>query len=233
MRISIIFFSIIFLMMAIPCQSNEVLNFSINPSWDSRYVTEGADNLDSGGLFSIDLTLSNNAFSFGLWLAKGDSEDYKEINLYVEYVFLISDVEGYLNLTHLLFPEEANNEDQDNEIGFGLSYNPCQWLQPAVDYAWSSEQKSGYVEFSLISELLEDESQYQITPYLLRSYDFGYVSKDYDGVNHTEVGLELSTLISANTTLQLGLYHSWAGANLERDDLDDESWLNIGLSVEI
>jgi len=66
-------------MTAIPCQSDETFDFSINPSWDNRYVTEGADNLDSGGLFSIDLALSKNAFSFGLWLAKGDREDIKSL----------------------------------------------------------------------------------------------------------------------------------------------------------
>lgn len=218
-------------MMAIPCQSNEVLDFSINPSWDSRYVTEGADNLDSGGLFSIDLTLSNNAFSFGLWLAKGDSEDYKEITLYAEYAFSISDLEGYLSLAHLILPNEASDEDRDNEIGFGLSYSSLHWLQPGIDYVWASEQKSGYIEFSLHSELIEDESRYQLMPYVLRSYDFGYVSDGYDGINHTEIGMALSALISTNTSLELGLHHSWAGQNLKRDDLDDESWIKMGLNI--
>ena len=55
--------------------------------------------------------------AFGLWLAKGDSEDYKELDLYVEYAFSISQIEGYLNLKHLIFPEEASKEDRDNEIG--------------------------------------------------------------------------------------------------------------------
>jgi len=139
MRISIKFFSIIFLMTAIPCQSDESFDFSINPSWDNRYVTEGADNLDSGGLFSIDLALSKNAFSFGLWLAKGDSEDYKELDLYVEYAFSISDLEGYLSLAHLILLSEASDEDRDNEIGFGLSYSSLHWLQPGIDYVWASE----------------------------------------------------------------------------------------------
>ena len=60
----------------------------------------------------------------------------------------------------------------------------------------------------------------------------GCVSDDYDAVNHTEVGLEISVLVRANTSLKLGLHHGWAGRNLEPDDLGAESWLNMGLSSE-
>jgi len=97
-----------------------------------------------------------------------------------------------------------------------------------VDTVWASEAKGGYVEVSLRSELITDESLYQITSYVLRSYDFGYASDSYDGINHTAIGAELS----ANTSLELGLHYSWAGKNLERDDLGNESWINIGLNTE-
>ena len=232
MQITTKFFSIILFILATPCHANEAFDFTISPSWDSQYVTEGISNLDSGGLFSVDLAISKNDVTFGLWLAKGDSEDYEEIHLYSEYAFSISQIEGYLNLKHLIFPEEASKEDRDNEIGVGLSYSPLHWLQSSVDTVWTSEAKGGYVEVSLRSELITDESLYQITPYVLRSYDFGYASDSYDGINHTAIGAELSALVSANTSLELGLHYSWAGKNLERDDLGNESWINIGLNIE-
>jgi len=43
--------------------------------------------------------------------------------------------------------------------------------------------------------------------------------------------MALSALISTNTSLELGLHHSWAGQNLKRDDLDDESWIKMGLNI--
>lgn len=207
-------------------------DFYLTPSWDSHYVTQGGNNLDSGGLLSLDLALSKSDFEIGLWLARGDSQDYKEINLYAGYGFSIYSLEAYLNFTHLIFPEEAKNQDQDNEIGFGISYSSYQWLQPSLDYIWGSEAKGGYIELSLRSDLIASESRYQITPYMLRAYDFGYVSEDHDELNHTEVGFEVSALVAADTSIELGLHHSWAGRNLKRDDLDDVSWVNIGLSAE-
>ena len=232
MKTVVSFLSIILVTFAMPSHSVESIEVNINPNWDSSYITEGQDNLDSGGLFSVDLGLSKDDFSFGLWLAKGSTESYQEINFYAEYGFSISDIEGYLGYTHILMPEEAHEEDQDNEIGFGLAYTAMQWVQPAIDYVWSSESNHSYAELSLSSDLIEGESQYQISPYALVSYDFGYVTEDYDGINHKQLGLEFSLALSEWHSLQLGLHHSRAGRNLKKDDKGNESWMNVGFSSE-
>ena len=82
MKTVVLFLSVFLVTFAMPSHSVESIEVNINPNWDSSYITEGQDNLDSGGLFSVDLALSKDDFSFGLWLAKGSTESYKEINFY-------------------------------------------------------------------------------------------------------------------------------------------------------
>ena len=49
------------------------------PAWDSRYVSEGRDNLDTGGLFSFDISTTLRQLTLGGWFALGDSESYQEV----------------------------------------------------------------------------------------------------------------------------------------------------------
>ncbi|OUL56209.1 hypothetical protein [Pseudoalteromonas ulvae] len=47
----------------------------------SKYITEGRNNLTAGGLQFAQLDLNYMQTDFQVWLAKGTQEDYQELNL--------------------------------------------------------------------------------------------------------------------------------------------------------
>ena len=198
----------------------------INPAWESKYVSEGQNNLDSGGIFSFDIAAAWQHLYVGSWFAQGDSESYQELNLYVGYVYQFHAVETYLNFTHLRFPKD---NEHDNEIAFGLAYLGMENLYPAVDYTWSSEADGAFVEVSLNSQLHIENAPIVFTPYILQAFDFGYVTSDYDGPNNLQIGIVTTIGIKEHSQLNIELNHSWAQENLDREDLGDVTWVGIRL----
>ena len=61
------------------------LEGSFQSQWQSRYVTEGRDNLDSNPLVSAGVDLTHQAVTAGVWQAWANGSDYRENNLFVEY----------------------------------------------------------------------------------------------------------------------------------------------------
>ncbi len=53
--------------------------------WASRYVSEGVNWLDEGGLATMEGSLSAGPLTVGTWWGLGDSIDYQESNLFMVY----------------------------------------------------------------------------------------------------------------------------------------------------
>ena len=45
--------------------SNPDISLVVIPAWESKYISEGRNNLDSGGLFSVDIFSSWRQFTLG------------------------------------------------------------------------------------------------------------------------------------------------------------------------
>ena len=85
--------------------------------WDSRYVSEGRDNLDGRGLASVTSDLSIHNFTFAPWIAHGYDADYSELNLNAIYGTQLSEhVEVDAGYTHLQKHEPGDNA-YDSEVG--------------------------------------------------------------------------------------------------------------------
>jgi hypothetical protein len=203
---------------------------SINPEWANKYVSEGRNNLDSGGLFSIDLSTSWKQFTFGGWFANGDTESYQEVEIYLEYAYAFYSVESYLKFSHFEFPKD---NDKDNELAVGFELAQWESITPAVDYTWSSEATGGFLELTLSSVIEYEAYGIDYIPYITQAFDFGYATTDYNGPNNLQIGLQAIMPLSTNTYLTFNVNHSWGQGDVKRDDMDDVTWFGIGLVVDM
>jgi len=215
----------------LPCyaESESELEFEVTAKRESKYVSEGRDNLEEGGIFSFETTAEWRQLTFGVSFVTGDSESYDELNLNIEYELELGPLEAYIGYTRLEFLE---NNESDNEISTGIAFKNIPYLVPALDYTYSTESDGGFLELSLSSEYELIEEKLTLEPYILEGFDFGYASSEYDGPNNLQVGLEFTLALTDQVSAVGSIAHSWAHEDVENEGLGDISWGTIGLSAE-
>ena len=206
--------------------SNSEIPIIVTSAWENKYVSEGRDNLESGGLFSFDIFTTWQQLTLGGWFAQGDSQSYQEVNLYIEYGFEFYSFDSYINYTRLEFPKE---NEKDNEYAIGLAYSELTNITPSIDYTWSSNSDGGFLELSLNARLDLQKPHVVINPYILQAFDFGYATSDHDGPNNLQVGIEAMINLNNYARLSLHVNHSFAQEDIEQDDMDDVTWFGVSL----
>lgn len=204
--------------------------FNITLLHDSIYISEGRNNLEDGGLNSIELSTAWNNVSAGLWYAEGSDTSYNELNLFVEYGFNIGNVEAYAGLTRLEFP---NDDEHDNEISAGIATPVLSTSEFAIDYVYSTEAKGGFLDLTFVMEIPLGNEHVTLTPYITQSFDFGYASDDFDGENNFQFGIEGSWTLTETFSLVGLIAQSWAQKDVRLDDSGDQNWISIGISKDI
>jgi hypothetical protein len=202
------------------------LEGTFQSQWQSRYVTEGRDNLDSNPLVSAGVDLTHQEVTFGVWQAWANGSDYRENNLFVEYAPFFEHWTPYLNVTYLQFhPQGA--DDVETGAGFSVPLQP--WLSLSLDGTWSKQADGAFYALTLHSqrELFTDWTG---KLYITQTYDDGYASENYNGPNHREVGAQLLWELRPALELHAGWQHSRAGEDVRRDGGDDLSWGQVGLA---
>lgn len=195
--------------------------------WQSKYATQGRDNLERGGIYPVEAVLEWHGLSGGTWVAVGDTEAYTEVDLFVEYALEAGPLDFSLGYARLEFIEDHTG---DNEVAAGTALNAIPYLIPGVSYVYSTEAEGGFLEVTLKSEFAVFEERLVFEPYVLQGFDSGYVSADYDGPNNFEVGIGATLALLDGLDLVGSISHSWAQDNLERDGLGDLSWVVIGMA---
>tara|TARA_R100000789_G_scaffold47851_1_gene48537 strand:- start:248 stop:919 length:672 start_codon:yes stop_codon:yes gene_type:complete len=152
------------------------LEGSFQSQWQSRYVTEGRDNLDSNPLVSAGVDLTHQAVTAGVWQAWANGSDYRENNLFVEYAPYVEHWSPYLNVTYLQFhPQGA--DDVETGAGFTAPIQP--WLSVSLDGTWSKQASGAFYALTL-------HTQRELIPnltgklHITQTYDDGYASDDYN-----------------------------------------------------
>ena len=209
--------------------SDADVQFSVSAVWVNKYVSEGRDNLDSGGLFSLELSSIWQQITFGGWFANGDTESYQEVNLYLIYEYELFMMDSYISYTRLEFPKD---DEKDNEFAAGLAYSEYQYLTPSADYTWSTEADGGFLELTLSSLVEFQNPDIAFIPYLTQAFDFGYATSDYNGPNNFQIGVEALIEFDSQIVLSLNVNHSWAQEDVERDGEDNVTWFGIGLVLD-
>ena len=74
--------------------------------WESKFVSEGRDWLDEGGLFSIEALAEWEEVTVGAWGGVGDSESYEELDALIEYGLVAGSFDAYLGYTRVEYLED-------------------------------------------------------------------------------------------------------------------------------
>jgi len=201
--------------------------------WESRYVSEGRDNLAGDGLSSVFSDISLGNFTFAPWLAYGYESDYTELNLNFIYGLKLTDqLELYGGYTHLQSRLEAGNT-KDNEIFADLIYTPTTLFDVLVNCYHSFEASGSFWEFALKREqMLTDKTVLTLRSIL--GVNEGYVPNGHDGLNHLQLRLSLALYPSTRIEIAPYLAYNFAiDSEPERfaDDitLRDFLWGGIGV----
>ena len=194
-------------------------------------------------------------FYVGGWWAVGDDEDFTETNLFIGKVFEWNNYSLDFSYTWLNTDEEEEEEDEngdngdngnddangheeedeadeDHELLVVFSCEECiPFVTPEIGYVYSTEADGGAVEIELSKEI--EMGSITLEPFAEALIDFGYVTDEYDGLNHIVVGLEVSIPIHDQVNLEIYGAHSFAEENIRREGGEDHTWGGIGLEFEM
>lgn len=167
-------------------ESATSLEVALSAGYESRYVSEGRDNLVGDGLLGTTLELGYRGFTGGAWYANSPAADYDELNSWVQYDHALGDFEISVAYTHLRF---LSDDTHDNEIGLGLGYRALPWnLSASALGYYSFEAEGTFFELGLNGEY-EVKPWLTLSPYLILGINSGYISDGHNGANNLEMGL--------------------------------------------
>jgi len=204
------------------------LNVSINTSWNSKYFSEGRNNLNNGGMFVVGSNFGLNEFSIGSWFGIGDTDDYQELHFFMQYEKEIANFNLYFQYKILRY---FRNEINDNELGVGIAYSKYPFLLPSIDYLYSTELEGAYIYCTIKSNINITKGIY-FFPYLLEGIDLGYASKEYNGLNNLQIGIETSFSLTDKINLNGSVAYSWAQEDVKRTNGGNQFWGRIGASLD-
>ncbi len=161
--------------------------FHMHAGWDSRYVSEGRDNLDGDGILSGTLEASWKPLSLGLWYGNSPAADYDELHLSAALGWAWRDLEWYAGYSHLRFPIDGGH-DHEVAAGFNWSALPVGLDLGVVAY-YSFDADGAFGEATLGREF-EISECFSLKPSIVFGINQGYVTDGHDGANHIALGAE-------------------------------------------
>ncbi len=189
-----------------------LFEFKITTAWDSRYVSEGRDNLDGDSLFGATIEaayvgLPFGAITFGTWYAwTPASRAYSELNIWAEYRFEIGNFEAYAGYTHLRFyPFDVH----ENEIGAGAAYGLPLDFTVGGDCYYSFFTDGSFFELFLEREC-KVAQWLLLTPTVFMGFNAGYRPEGHDGANNVTAVLDATVPINDNIEVAGYVAYNWA-----------------------
>lgn len=208
-------------------------DFSLDLGWESKYVSEGRDNLGDGGITWAAAAMDFANFNLYAVIGNANSVDYQEVNIGIEYANVIgNNLEYAIGYQRLEFDVDGVRES-DNELFASLAYSKVDWLVPSIGYTYSTEAEGSFVELSVHSNWALTDS-FTVTPYLTQAFDYEYASDDYNGVNHFQLGIEAEFAINDSLALSGHVSQTIAQEGVKEDGLPDseldQTYAGINLS---
>lgn len=195
--------------------ANVPLTANIDLGWDSKYVSQGRNNLAKGGIYWMNTSIQYGNLTTYALVGRGDSQAYTEWNIGLEYALDLSEhLEA--NLGYQRIEGYSSSRCQDNELFAELAYTAKPWLVPSVSYVYSTEAAGYFVELSLHSYWQVTE-QFTLSPYVTQGVDFKYRTEEHNGRNHLQFGLEASYNLTENMNISGHISHSIAQADIEQE----------------
>ena len=223
-----IFFGSLLLKSAVFGQGTET-SFNAALAYDSKYVSEGRDNLEEGGIGSVTAewaapTDGDGEVVFSGWYAEAIDDAYSELNLGVSYGWSLEKLDIGIGYTWLDFAED---DETDNEISLELGTSLHDDYNVGAAFTYSTEAEGTWIDLEISKEFVQDKFAY--SPYLLLGINAGYVSDEHDGLNNLQMGLHIATELSDG--FELGGYIAYTIGLDEKpgESLDDIFWVGFGI----
>lgn len=212
--------SLLALLCCNPTLADEATATQLTLGWDNHYVTQGRDNLSSGGIAWSGLYHSRGGLGAFALFGRADSVNYAELDVGLEYGFnLFESLEANIGIQRLEF--YGDDRANDNEVYAYLAYQGLSWLTPSINYTYATEASGYFVELSLHSHWQANE-QLTLTPYVTQGFDFGYVSQAHDGRNQLQFGVEACYSLTPSLSASLHLSYSIAQADIKQQAKEEE-----------
>lgn len=182
--------------------------------WESRYITEGRDNLNGKGMISASTEFTYRNLSIVPWVADGIDTDYSEANLNLIYGMKLSDdLELYAGY-NLLHAREGGVSNTDGELSLDAAYFHAKRFQLLASVYHSFDANGTFAEFAL-KKGYRLNKRLSLSARAVVGINAGYVPDGHNGLNHAQ--------LRANATFQplhnMDIY-AYAGYNkpINRDE---------------
>lgn len=203
-----------FVMSSLTADANEIieprentLSTELQVAWDSRYFSEGRDNLDGDSLLSTTVELGWKDFTAGIWYADSPDSSYNELQLSLTYTKTLGDFEFYLSYTRLEFPFE---DAHDDELGVGVVWSGLPLgLEFSADYYYSLDADGYFCELGLGRDFEVSDS---LTASLSSAFGInqGYIPDGHDGANHFALSAGIEYAVTQSFAITAYTTYSWA-----------------------
>jgi hypothetical protein len=179
----------------------------LHASWESRYVSEGRDNLGGDGLIVGSLEATFDPLTLGLWYGNGPEADYDELQAFVAVSWSWKDLEWYVAYNHLQFLSDDTN---DNELGVGVVWSGLPWeMTFGVDAYHSFDAEGSFFELAVAREFGISE-KLSVEPYLVFGINSGYISDGHEGPNNIALGVEGTYAFNESFSAMAHMSYNWA-----------------------
>ena len=215
---------------------NKEFDLHIHPLWESRYVTEGRDNLAGNGIASIATEVNYKNFAVIPWAAKGISSDYSELNLNAIYTAHLSEqIEMYVGYNYIK-AREYGIDAHDNELSLDVAYFYADDIQLLSSVYYSFDASGTFLEMAVkkgfnINDLLSVDIQSGV------GFNAGYVNDGHNGINNVKFTANLSYQLFNQLALYTYTSYSIAVNKDEKRFAGDETlryifWGGVGQSYQ-
>jgi hypothetical protein len=202
----------------------------VSVGFDNRYISEGRDNLQSGGIYWASWAKEFNdnvlfASTYG-WSEEGIS-NYDELNLTLIYQNSWAGIGYSFSATRIEF---FADDLSDNEIGLDLTWLTQSGAEPFFNFVYSTEQ-NGYFTTLGVSTQYQLNPKVTLAPYLSGSYDNGYIVEANSGYTSTNVGAVMTFSWNQSLLINLQLEQSIGGhlVRVEPESKNDIFWFGMHL----
>jgi hypothetical protein len=202
--------------------------------WESRYVTEGRDNLSGHGIYSLSTEINYNNLSFIPWVADGIGTDFYELNLNFIYgVKLLDNLDVFFMYTNIQ-SRLAGIRFSDDEVGLDLVYFYNNLFYVTANIYYSFEFDGAFTELAVKKAYFID-NDLSLNLKAAVGFNSGYIPFGHNGINHGQFGAELSyQFIEAMEAYAYAGYNQAINRDTNRypddESLQDFFWGGIGLS---
>lgn len=187
----------------------------------SRYVEDGEEEFENGA-YLAEVELSKEfepvgEFFIGAEGSFGASENFTEAELFfgVERE-IVTDLEGAISY---IWFHESPHEGTGDEFDINLEYGGLEWVD--LDAGMTQDFANGGALFRLGIGKEFELWGIEITPHIGVFYDSGYVSEEYDGLNHIQYEIAAEWEFAEHATLEMVIGYVKAQKNLTREEEEE------------